>query len=184
MIYLNLKQQNQLFCPAYSEILKCLHNADYNTVHSERMHCHSCGRCNERIIRRNRKRYTYTVSAPKTSETVGLLIPAIISAIANPASTSPPTVFKSTISPSISGFSSIAYKLRAERCSYFVVLFCGGNTICPSPEPIIFRQCILPLGFFVSTLPKSSIFRRSCSAILLSVSVSFITVHTSVLYLL
>ena len=27
------------------------------------MHCHSCGRCNERIIRRNRKRYTYTVSA-------------------------------------------------------------------------------------------------------------------------
>ena len=45
---------------------------------------------------------------PSTKDTVGFDILAIISAIANPASTSPPTVFKISNKPSISGLSSIA----------------------------------------------------------------------------
>ena len=45
---------------------------------------------------------------PRTSETVGVDIPAMSSAIASPASTSPPTVLSSISSPVISGLSSIA----------------------------------------------------------------------------
>ena len=61
---------------------------------------------------------------PMTIDTVGFFIPATNSAIASPASTSPPTVFNSIKSPSIFGSSSIATSCGI-TCSYFVVLFCG-----------------------------------------------------------
>jgi len=45
---------------------------------------------------------------PRTRDTVGLLNDASISAMASPASTSPPIVFNSTSTPPISSLSSIA----------------------------------------------------------------------------
>lgn len=63
---------------------------------------------------------------PSTRETVGLLKEASISAIASPASTSPPTVFKSTSTPLISSLSSMAASCGS-TCSYFVVLVVGGE---------------------------------------------------------
>ena len=63
---------------------------------------------------------------PRTSETVGLRIPAINSAMASPASTSPPTVFRRISRPRISGVSSIAAR-SGKTCSYFVVLVSSGN---------------------------------------------------------
>lgn len=59
---------------------------------------------------------------PSTRETDGLERLAIISAMARPASTSPPTVFRITSSPSISGFCSTATNCGM-MCSYLVVLF-------------------------------------------------------------
>ena len=54
------------------------------------------------------------------SETVGFVMEAIISAIASPASTSPPIVLRITRRPSISSDSSTATR-RGITCSYFVV---------------------------------------------------------------
>ena len=62
---------------------------------------------------------------PNTSETVGFFMPATSSAMASPASTSPPTVLSSIRRPSISGSSSTA-TICGITCSYFVVLFCDG----------------------------------------------------------
>ena len=64
---------------------------------------------------------------PRTSDTVGFFIPAISSAIASPASMSPPTVFKSSSSPSISSDSSTAAS-SGMTCSYFVVFTVSGRT--------------------------------------------------------
>ena len=58
---------------------------------------------------------------PRTSDTVGILNEAIISAMASPASTSPPTVFKRISKPSISSSSSMMASFGS-TCSYFVVL--------------------------------------------------------------
>ena len=63
---------------------------------------------------------------PSTSDTVGFFIPAIISAMPSPASTSPPTVFRSISSPFISSDSSTAAS-SGMTCSYFVVLLSSGN---------------------------------------------------------
>ena len=63
---------------------------------------------------------------PSTSETVGFFIPEISSAMASPASTSPPTVFRIIISPSMEGSCSMATSWGM-TCSYLVVLFCGGR---------------------------------------------------------
>ena len=63
---------------------------------------------------------------PSTSVTVGFVNEEIISAMARPASTSPPTVFSTIIMPSILEFCSAATSCGI-RCSYFVVLFCGGK---------------------------------------------------------
>jgi aspartate kinase len=59
---------------------------------------------------------------------------------ARPASTSPPTVFNTIKSPLICGFSSTATSWGI-TCSYLVVLFWGGNTICPSTCPVMVKQC-------------------------------------------
>ncbi len=93
---------------------------------------------------------------PNINDTVGFDMLEIISAIARPASTSPPTVFSTSSSPSMFGSSSIATSCGI-TCSYFVVLFCGGNTRCPSIWPIIVRQCMfLPFSCTV-TVPISFI---------------------------
>ena len=78
---------------------------------------------------------------PSTIETDGFDIPAIISAIASPASTSPPTVFSTTISPSTVLSCSIAASAGI-RCS-----------ICP----IIDRQCMLCGALIVAIIPLSII---------------------------
>ena len=64
---------------------------------------------------------------PSTRETVGLDIPAMSSAMPKPASTSPPTVFSSTNSPSMASLSSTIAS-SGMTCSYFVLLLLGGRT--------------------------------------------------------
>ena len=57
---------------------------------------------------------------PSTSEAVGFRMPAIISAMASPASTSPPAVLSRISRAVISGDSSTA-AMVGRMCSYFVV---------------------------------------------------------------
>ena len=76
---------------------------------------------------------------PSTREAVGFSIPAINSAMARPASTSPPTVLRMTMSPSMSSRSSMATSWGM-TCSYLVVLFWGGRMKCPSIWPMMVRQ--------------------------------------------
>ena len=64
---------------------------------------------------------------PSTSETVGFFIPAISSAMASPASTSPPTVLSRSSSPSMSSLSSTAAS-SGITCSYFVVFTVSGRS--------------------------------------------------------
>ena len=64
---------------------------------------------------------------PSTKETVGFFMPAISSAMASPASTSPPMVLSSTSRPLISGVSSTA-AIRGRICSYLVALVSSGST--------------------------------------------------------
>ena len=73
---------------------------------------------------------------PSTRETVGLLKEAIISAMASPASTSPPTVFNKINNPSVSLLSSIMASFGS-TCSYLVVLLLFGRHSCPSTSPIM-----------------------------------------------
>ena len=93
---------------------------------------------------------------PSTRETVGLVMPAISSAIASPASTSPPTVFSSTSIPSISSACSTA-AICGIRCSYLVVLFCAGSSMCPSIWPTIVMQCTVPRAVLAVIDPVSAI---------------------------
>ena len=58
---------------------------------------------------------------PSTMETVGFVMLAISSAMASPASTSPPTVFRRNSTPSTSPLSS-SLASNGRTCSYFVVL--------------------------------------------------------------
>lgn len=78
---------------------------------------------------------------PSTRDTVGFFIPDIISAMASPASTSPPMVFRSISSASISGVSSIA-AMSGSTCSYFVVFTSSGCNWCPSICPTMVRHCM------------------------------------------
>ena len=68
---------------------------------------------------------------PSTRDTVGFFMPAIISAMASPASMSPPTVFRSSSRPSMSSLSSIPAS-SGRTCSYLVVFTVSGAIICPS----------------------------------------------------
>ena len=61
----------------------------------------------------------------------GFDILRIISDIARPASTSPPTVFNTISKPLTSSFCSISINCGI-ICSYFVAFVCGGRTECPS----------------------------------------------------
>ena len=62
---------------------------------------------------------------PSTSDTVGLRIPEISSAMARPASMSPPMVLSRISRPSTSSLSSTAVS-SGRTCSYFVVLLPAG----------------------------------------------------------
>ena len=64
---------------------------------------------------------------PRMSDTVGFFMPAMSSAMPSPASTSPPTVFRSIKSPFISSDSSTAAR-SGITCSYFVVFVSSGMT--------------------------------------------------------
>jgi ABC-type multidrug transport system fused ATPase/permease subunit len=64
---------------------------------------------------------------PSTSETVGFRIPAISSAIASPASTSPPAVLSRISRPLMSGLSSTAAR-SGRICSYLVVFVSSGSS--------------------------------------------------------
>ena len=76
---------------------------------------------------------------PSTSETVGFLMPAISSAMASPASTSPPQVLSRKSTPSISSLSSSAAS-SGRTCSYLVVFTVLGSRLWPSICPTTVRQ--------------------------------------------
>ena len=76
---------------------------------------------------------------PSTRVAVGLRIPAISSAMARPASTSPPTVFSRKRTPSTSPACSSRAR-RGRMCSYFVVLAELGASLWPSIWPMMVRQ--------------------------------------------
>ena len=76
---------------------------------------------------------------PSTSVALGLEMLAISSASARPASTSPPTVFSSTSSPSMRGSSCTATSCGM-TCSYLVVFCPCGASVCPSIWPMTVRQ--------------------------------------------
>ena len=73
---------------------------------------------------------------PKTMAAVGLVSPAISSAMASPASTSPPTVFSKNKMPSTSRLSS-SFASRGSMCSYWVVFVPLGAAVCPSICPLM-----------------------------------------------
>ncbi len=100
---------------------------------------------------------------PSTSDTVGLLKEAIISAMASPASTSPPMVLSRIRSPSTSQLSSIAAS-SGKICSYFVVLEVPFRLSCPSTSPIMVMRWILCFLSFLSsvTWPVFSIRSSLC----------------------
>ena len=110
---------------------------------------------------------------PSTSVALGLFTPAISSARARPASTSPPTVFKMTSRPSISGSSSISTSCGM-TCSYLVVFWASGARVWPSMVPMTVRQWMAWRPLVAGTVPLSVI--RSCSSrwsAALSVGLSF-----------
>ena len=78
---------------------------------------------------------------PSTRETVGLLKEAIISAMASPASTSPPSVLSRIRIPSVSSSSS-AWASFGRRCSYLVAFVLPDTASCPSISPMIVRSWI------------------------------------------
>ena len=86
---------------------------------------------------------------------------AIISAMARPASTSPPMVFKRTRMPSMSQLSS-AMANCGRTCSYLVVLTFPGDCSWPSTSPIMDNRKMrcLPALAFKTTCPYS----RICSS--------------------
>ena len=71
---------------------------------------------------------------PSTRETVGLDMEAITSAMASPASTSPPPLFSRISRPSISPLPSMVAS-RGRTCSYLVLLLVGGSSWWPSIWP-------------------------------------------------
>ena len=93
---------------------------------------------------------------PKTRDTVGLLIPAISSAMASPASTSPPWVFSRMSRPSMSSDSSMAASCGI-TCSYFVLLASAGRSWWPSICPTMVRQWMVPRPDRTVVEPMSSI---------------------------
>ena len=91
---------------------------------------------------------------PSTSETVGFFIPEMSSAMASPASTSPPTVLSRNKTPSMSSLSS-KYASSGSTCSYFVAFCVFGSCMCPSICPAIVRQWMAARLFLMTTEPKS-----------------------------
>ena len=112
---------------------------------------------------------------PSTRVALGLLTPAISSASASPASTSPPTVLRMTSSPSISGSSSISTSCGM-TCSYLVVFWLSGASVWPSMVPITVRQWMAWRPRVAARMPSVSIrscFSRSSAALSCGVSALF-----------
>ena len=80
---------------------------------------------------------------PSTRDTVGMLNDAIISAMARPASTSPPEVFNSTSRPAMFRSSSIEASIGS-TWSYLVVLLVPGAFSWPSTSPMMDSRWIFP----------------------------------------
>ena len=76
------------------------------------------------------------------------------SAMASPASTSPPTVLSRNSTPSISSLSS-RYARSGSTCSYLVAFCVFGSSICPSICPAMVRQWMAARLFLMTTEPKS-----------------------------
>ena len=76
-----------------------------------------------------------------TRETEGLRIPATISAMARPASTSPPTVLSTSRKPFVFSLCSMLTS-RGRMCSYLVALLVSGRTMCPSICPMMETQAM------------------------------------------
>lgn len=93
---------------------------------------------------------------PRTMETVGFVMPAISSAMARPASTSPPTVFSRKRTPFTSSLSS-SLASRGSTCSYLVVLAPLAAVLWPSIWPMMVMQYTEPWGVLVRAEPKSTI---------------------------
>jgi hypothetical protein len=72
-------------------------------------------------------------------ETVGFVMPAMSSAMARPASTSPPTVFRRKRIPATSPDSS-SLASRGRTCSYLVVFVPEAAVTWPSIWPMMVRQ--------------------------------------------
>ena len=104
-----------------------------------------------------------------------MLSDATISAIASPDSTSPPTVFNRSNSPSTSFESSISANF-GRTCSYFVVLVLAESVSCPSTSPITESKCILCCLSFLSKsrCPSSLLFLSSPINLLLVTVFSFL----------
>ena len=71
---------------------------------------------------------------PSTREAVGLDMEAISSAMASPASTSPPALFSRMSRPWMSGSPSTAAS-KGSTCSYLVLFMPEGSSWCPSICP-------------------------------------------------
>ena len=89
---------------------------------------------------------------PSTSDTVGFFIPAIISAMPSPASTSPPTVFRS--------ISSLLGLLDRREQRHDMLIFCGF---------VILGQYLMPLDL----TDDSQAVYHSCPALRLSAAQLF-----------
>ena len=91
---------------------------------------------------------------PSTRVTVGLVMPATISAMARPASMSPPTVFSRSRTPSTSSDCS-RWARRGRTCSYLVVFVLLGARLWPSTWPMMVRQYMLPRLLSTRAAPRS-----------------------------
>ena len=99
---------------------------------------------------------------PRTMETVGLVMPAISSAMARPASTSPPTVLSKNRTPSMSSDAS-SFANSGSMCSYLVVLVLGPASVWPSICPtMLSTNTDAPLDRTMDE-PVSRMFWVACS---------------------
>ena len=99
---------------------------------------------------------------PSTRDTVGLRIPEIISAMARPASMSPPMVLSRMSRPSASSLSSTAVS-RGRTCSYLVVLAPERSSWWPSMVPTMVRVWMVPSFVLTVLEPRSTMSCRSWS---------------------
>lgn len=119
---------------------------------------------------------------PSTSVTVGFVIPAMSSAMASPASMSPPTVLSRSSTPSTSSDCSSPAS-SGRTCSYFVVFVPCGAAQWPSIWPMMVRQWIVPrlLRTTVEPMSTSSCFGASAGCSSAPVFVGFVSSYIGVL---